>query len=922
MIYATRNGKQIILDLQEKIMQRKVILALVFAMGLLAAFSSNAMASYFRYGHMTWRPRTDQPDYTAEFTLIMAVKRSLYSGTGPDGLPRVGDVIQESVGGAQLDFGDSSATNVLYLEVTDINPNDDWLIGRARATPSAPSVILHTYPAATDAGGSPWVANVDTCCRLSPPTHINNPDRPYHLETTVSFAVPTASAVSTLATIVNVEQNATATFPIPATSAGGDRITWRLATEAEAGAGFIQPGPPYTATPLAVNASTGQVTWNTTGAPLGLYSAQVIIETRNTSGQVKSKAPVDFLIRITPPNRPPVINVPPTPPNGTTFMAPVGFPFSFLVEASDPDMGDTVTIGATGLPSGSAFNVGTPDNPVRGTFNWTPTAASVGSYTLTFTAQDNHGATSTPHRITVTVPLPNRPPLFDFPPTPPTLPVLRVVAGDLLTFTVQATDPDAADRVTLSVSGLPVGAAFPIPSPANPARSTFTWRPINAQAGNYVIIFNAADNRGGQAKPHRVNVRVLANRPPKFDVPPTPANGSTLTTYPGVPIAFPVQASDPDAGDVVTMSVSGLPTGATFPIPSPANPVSSAFNWTPVYEQIGQYTVRFDAVDNHGAAAPRHVINIVVANRPPVFNIPPSPDPGTVLRVYVGHLLSFTVQASDPDLGDLVTLGIATLPPGAQFNPPPPANPAQARFTWQPSGAQLGRNTLTFTATDRQGATATPLQIIVEVFSDITGGPTINLRELLAGPPVQTRFIAQSPGTGLRRIDVLEQTNVNVNVASFQIGTLDPVTITAQRVTDTNPAKVKLNAVDLGDHVTQAESFFFRLQPTAEGETITLRTTLTNGAPLLLANNAGIAEVLLFINGGALRLRSDPARRDCTVIDPNEGILTCFIAVNGPEAPIDVMDYIVVGDNTFEATVTGNEGTSIQLAIGVSGQIR
>ena len=67
------------------------------------------------------------------------------------------------------------------------------------------------------------------------------------------------------------------------------------------------------------------------------------------------------------------------------------------------DPGDVVTLGVVGLPAGAFFATGTPANPVSATFTWVPTGADVGSYTVTFTAQDNTGIFARSHIITIEV---------------------------------------------------------------------------------------------------------------------------------------------------------------------------------------------------------------------------------------------------------------------------------------------------------------------------------------------------------------------------------------------------------------------------------------------------------------------------------------------------------------------------------------
>ena len=67
------------------------------------------------------------------------------------------------------------------------------------------------------------------------------------------------------------------------------------------------------------------------------------------------------------------------------------------------DPGDVITLGVVGLPDGAVFAPGTPANPVSATFTWVPAGLDVGSYTITFTAQDTNLLSATPHAINIEV---------------------------------------------------------------------------------------------------------------------------------------------------------------------------------------------------------------------------------------------------------------------------------------------------------------------------------------------------------------------------------------------------------------------------------------------------------------------------------------------------------------------------------------
>jgi len=70
-------------------------------------------------------------------------------------------------------------------------------------------------------------------------------------------------------------------------------------------------------------------------------------------------------------------------------------------------------------------------------------------------------------------PIPNRPPVLN--------PIGEKSAkeGQLLQFTISATDPDAGDTLTYSTSNLPPGASF------DSLTQTFSWTPVYDQAGTY-----------------------------------------------------------------------------------------------------------------------------------------------------------------------------------------------------------------------------------------------------------------------------------------------------------------------------------------------------------------------------------------------------------------------------------------------------
>ena len=334
------------------------LLVLSLLCTLMMAASTPAQATHYRYGSLTWRP--DPADLTGN-TIIFKVSQAFREGFF--GTVAVGDVETTDV----LRFGDGTQA-VVNLVVTSVNHSEGSFFGQVE--------IAHTYviPGA-------YTAFFTRANRLS--TLQNNADTPWYVKTNVVTGGTNSSPISTLPAVVNLAVGQPmATFTVPGNDPDGNPLTYSLATPADLAVAFIN-APGLTITP------TGVATFNTMGLTVGyLYNAIVKISDGSTTIMV------DFLIQIVGPSASPQFIYPltgPTPPNGSTIQVIAGTPVSFVVKAMDPDALDVVNLQATGVPLGATFTIPTPANPVQSPFSWTPTAANVGSYLVSFTAQDQVG---------------------------------------------------------------------------------------------------------------------------------------------------------------------------------------------------------------------------------------------------------------------------------------------------------------------------------------------------------------------------------------------------------------------------------------------------------------------------------------------------------------------------------------------------
>jgi hypothetical protein len=164
------------------------------------------------------------------------------------------------------------------------------------------------------------------------------------------------------------------------------------------------------------------------------------------------------------------------------------------VTASDPDGNSIASLTAdlSGLPAGNnaRFTAGTGNT--SGTFTWTPSYTSAGTYTVTFRASNAlTGTTST--RITVNNV--DRAPVVSAPNN------VHVRNGNTATVSVTASDPDgqAITTLTADLSQLPSGSGATFTVNASHTSGTLTWATHTGDNGTYAVRFTASNVLSGSA---------------------------------------------------------------------------------------------------------------------------------------------------------------------------------------------------------------------------------------------------------------------------------------------------------------------------------------------------------------------------------------------------------------------------------------
>ncbi|MGV3720231.1 MAG: ice-binding family protein, partial [Actinomycetota bacterium] len=319
-----------------------------------------------------------------------------------------------------------------------------------------------------------------------------------------------------------------------------------------------------------------------------------------------------------------------TPADGASFTVCVGDNLTYTVNGLDPDGGSVALsvagkpVGASQLPNDGGEDAAGPLGDdlldtgvtVSSRFSWSPQPEDGGSYTLVYSLTDANGVVSQ-NRVTLSV---SQRPAFVRPPTPAEGFAVTLCPGQAFNYTIAAVDADAGDAgaLALEVSGAPAGLTHSPSLPFAAAGSVSTdaaFTPSIGQAGQvYTVTYTATDGLGCEVN---TSIQITVGRMPLFEA-PTPANEATFTVCAGDSVNYQVRAADGDAGQLVTISATGVPAGATHvdALPVTGNAVQTAFSWTPTADDAGVYVITYTATDNSAAACSSQTTVTVVVLAP------------------------------------------------------------------------------------------------------------------------------------------------------------------------------------------------------------------------------------------------------------------------------------------------------------------
>ncbi|MCB2384391.1 tandem-95 repeat protein [Shewanella sp. SR1] len=256
-------------------------------------------------------------------------------------------------------------------------------------------------------------------------------------------------------------------------------------------------------------------------------------------------------------------------------------------------------------------------------------------------------------------------------------PILIVNQDASYQFTPIASD-SVGDTLSFSISNKPTWATF------NTATGMLSGIPLNQDVGvTNGIVISVSDGALSASLP-AFNLTVTNVN----DAPTISSMAMTAATQDAA-YSYIFAAADTDVGDVLTLSAITKPSWLSF------NAATGVLSGTPTNADVGSHPVTLRVTDTDGLTADQSFMVIVTnVNDAPVISSP------AITTATQDIAYSYTVIATDLDVGAVLTLSVVTKPSWLSFNS------VTGLLSGTPSNADVGSHAVLLRVTDADGLTA------------------------------------------------------------------------------------------------------------------------------------------------------------------------------------------------------------------------
>ena len=351
--------------------------------------------------------------------------------------------------------------------------------------------------------------------------------------------------------------------------------------------------------------------------------------------------------------------------------------YSYNVQASDADIGDTLTFSAIGLPSWLTIDA------KSGVLSGTPTNDDVGTHYVAVVVTD---ALNEWDRQDFVINVAN----VNDKPVITSSPITVATEDSVYNYTLSATDVDKGDTLTYSAKTLPSWLSL------DAATGLVSGTPSNDDVGTHTVSLSVTDSaKASDSQLFTITVENVNDAPVISSTPITTATEDSLYNY-------TLSATDVDKGDTLTYSAKTLPSWLSL------NTATGLVSGTPSNDDVGSHTVSLTVTDGEKETdSQMFSITVENVNDAPVISSTP------ITTATEDSVYNYTLSATDVDKGDTLTYSAKTLPSWLSLNT------ATGLVSGTPSNDDVGTHTVSLTVTDSAKETDSQLfSITVENVND------------------------------------------------------------------------------------------------------------------------------------------------------------------------------------------------------------
>ncbi|NJR64518.1 MAG: tandem-95 repeat protein [Leptolyngbyaceae cyanobacterium CRU_2_3] len=339
---------------------------------------------------------------------------------------------------------------------------------------------------------------------------------------------------------------------------------------------------------------------------------------------------------------------------------------------SDSDISDTLTYSATNLPDGLTLNAAT------GVISGTPTNASVGTRTITVTADDGKGGNANTS-FSMTIANTN-----DAPTVASIIPDQTATEDSAFSFNISTnfSDIDLGDTLTYTATGLPDGLTI------NSTTGLISGSPTNAAVGLRNVTVTATDGKGGTVNTSFKITVANTNDAPSV-ASPIPDKTATEDTFFSMNVSS--HFAEMDGGDMLSFFANQLPSGLSI------NNTTGIISGFATNAAVGNNNITITATDgNGGTISDTFALTVVNTNDAPTVTLAIG---DRTTREDALFTLDISSHFADPDVGDTLNYAAANLPGGLSID----ANTGVISGT--PTNNSVGTHNISVMAKDSKGST-------------------------------------------------------------------------------------------------------------------------------------------------------------------------------------------------------------------------